>query len=166
MCGADEVSNEVKFTDINLNVLDTYKTEFNLPFGYSDHSLGTLVSVAALAKEACIIEKHITLDRIMSGPDHRTSIETNDSLEFVNAIRDVETILGSIKKAPTNAEQQNMLITHKSLVADSNIAIGEVIIQKSLAIKRPVSGMSPYLYWSMLKQTTHRNYSEGDIIDE
>jgi N-acetylneuraminate synthase len=154
-----------QFSDINLNVLDSYQAQFNLPVGYSDHSLGTLVSVTAVAKGASIIEKHITLDKTMSGPDHRASIEPDEFALLVSSIRDVETILGHAEKAPTLAEQKNMPIARKSLVASMDIKQGEHFSENNVAIKRPGSGRSPIDYWRVLNQKAHKDYQVGDLLE-
>lgn len=153
-----------KLIDINLNVLDTYKREFDLPIGYSDHSLGTLVSAAAVAKGACIIEKHITLDKNMQGPDHRASIEPDEFLALVNTIRDVETILGHSEKLPTVAEQLNMPIARKSLVAATTIKKGEYFNEENIAIKRPGNGLPPIDYWQILNKKASKDYQIDELL--
>lgn len=155
-----------RFSDINLNVLDTYIKMFKLDVGYSDHSLGTLVSIAAVAKGAKIIEKHITLDKSLPGPDHLASIEPKEFKELVEGIREVELILGQSIKVPLNVEKKNMSVARKSLVAGQNIRKGDVFSEENIAIKRPGNGMSPYHYWSILGEKSEHDFSAGELIRE
>lgn len=128
---------------VNLRILDTFRETFGLPVGYSDHTEGVLVSVAAVARGACLIEKHITLDRMLKGPDHAASIEPAELKRMVAAIRDVETALGSPEKQLQVCEAGNRDAARKSIVAARAIPRGAVIDESMLALKRPGTGLSP-----------------------
>ena len=151
-------------TDINLKAIDTLARAFNLPAGYSDHSTGITIPVAAVARGACIIEKHFTLDNNMKGPDHKASLEPNELGRMINAIRDVENALGDGVKGPRPSEIKNKGIARKSLVAAKSIKSGQIYSTENLAIKRPGNGASPYLYWELLGKVALRDYTEGEVI--
>ncbi|PCI71208.1 MAG: N-acetylneuraminate synthase [Gammaproteobacteria bacterium] len=152
--------------DINLKAMDTLRTAFNLPAGYSDHSQGITIPVAAVARGACIIEKHFTLDNKMEGPDHKASLEPDELAEMITAIRNVEVALGDGVKAPRPSEIKNKLVARKSLVAAKNISIGELFTDQSLEIKRPGNGIDPSQYWNILGKMATKEYKEGDLILE
>ncbi|PHS14924.1 MAG: N-acetylneuraminate synthase [Kangiella sp.] len=152
--------------DINLKAMDTLRTAFNLPAGYSDHSQGITIPVAAVARGACIIEKHFTLDNNMEGPDHKASLEPNELTEMITAIRNVEVALGDGVKSPKPSEIKNKLAARKSLVAATDIKLGELFTPKSVDIKRPGNGLDPSQYWSLLGKTATKEYKEGDLILE
>ena len=152
--------------DINLNAMETMHQAFNLPIGYSDHSQGIIVPVAAVAMGASLIEKHFTLDKSFEGPDHKASLEPEELADMVKAIRLAERAQGWAIKQASSTEQANKAVARKSLVANSDIKLGESFTDENLVIKRPGEGMSPYLYWSLLKQKAQRNYQEGELIDE
>lgn len=138
------------FGEVNLKVMDTLKSAFGLPVGYSDHTEGIAVPIAAVALGATVIEKHFTLDRNLPGPDHMASLEPGELKEMVTAIRAIEQALGSAKKFPTASELRNMTIARKSLVAACKIEAGESFTTANLAVKRPGSGLSPMLFWEVL----------------
>ena len=152
--------------DINLNAMATMKNTFQLPIGYSDHSQGIVVPIAAVAKGACLIEKHFTLDQNLQGPDHKASLEPTELREMVQAIRLTEKCLGQSIKQASRAESANKVIARKSLVADDNINEGDKFTADNIVMKRPGNGMSPYHYWSLLNQVAQKNYQEGELIDE
>ncbi|GAA0670007.1 N-acetylneuraminate synthase [Rheinheimera tangshanensis] len=152
--------------EINLKAIDTLAAVFNLKAGYSDHSEGIIVPIAAAARGACLIEKHYTLDRNMDGPDHKASLEPDELKAMVKAIRDIEKILGDGRKVTMPSELKNRSIARKSLVAQEDIKQGECFNEKNLGIKRSGDGLSPYLYWQLLGKTARRAYLEGaSIID-
>ena len=151
-------------TEINLNAMSTLRNTFHLATGYSDHSAGITIPIAATALGAQLIEKHFTLDKSMSGPDHKASLEPNELKDMVQAIRDVEMALGNGVKGPQPSEIKNKPIARKSLVAAQNIKAGDIYTEKNLTIKRPGNGMSPNLYWSLLGKTANRDHLEGDLI--
>lgn len=153
-------------TDINLKAMDTLSHSFQLPVGYSDHSQGITIPVAAAARGACLIEKHFTLDRTMEGPDHKASLEPDELVAMVHGIRDVELALGNGIKGPRPSEIKNKEIARKSLVAACDIEPGTLLSVENLAIKRPGNGMSPYAYWHLLGQPAKHAYSAGELIRE
>ncbi|WP_286595029.1 N-acetylneuraminate synthase [Citrobacter sp. Cm046] len=152
--------------EINLRVIDTLHSAFDLPVGYSDHSEGIFVPVAAVARRATVIEKHFTLDKNMTGPDHKASLEPTELTEMVKAIRQVEQALGHKIKAATTSEIKNKDIARKSLVAARDISTGEQFTEENVVIKRPGNGMSPYLYWSVIGKRSTQSYHSGDLIIE
>ena len=154
-----------KFEDVNLNAMLTLKERFGLPVGYSDHTQGILVSVAAAAMGATVIEKHFTLDRTMPGPDHKASLEPDELKSMVRAIRDVETARGSFTKAPTEAEMKNRDVARKSIVAARPIRAGEVFGTDNLTTKRPGTGISPMLWNSVVGKRALRDYEEDELIE-
>lgn len=151
--------------DINLKAMDTIASSFMLPVGYSDHSEGINVSIAAVARGARIIEKHFTLDRNMEGPDHKASLEPDELTAMVKGIREVEMCLGDGLKGPRPSEIKNMDVARKSIVAAVNILEGDVFTEKNLIIKRPGSGVSPYSYWDLINTTATKNYAIDDLIE-
>ena len=150
--------------DINLNAMTTMADSFKLPVGYSDHSAGINVPIAAVAMGAEIIEKHFTLDKDMEGPDHRASLEPAELEAMVKGIREVELVLGDGIKGPRPSEVKNKAVARKSIVAAKNISAGELFTDQNITIKRPGSGTSPYQYWSLLQQKSKQDYSEGEVI--
>ncbi|MDI9800217.1 N-acetylneuraminate synthase [Citrobacter koseri] len=152
--------------EINLRVMDTLNQAFDLPAGYSDHSEGITIPVAAVARGAVVIEKHFTLDKTMEGPDHKASLEPHELSAMIIAIRQVEKALGHSIKAPTVSEVKNKSVARKSIVAARAIAKGEAFTSDNMAIKRPGTGMSPYLYWEMQGTVASREYHAGELIGE
>lgn len=152
--------------EINLKAMDTLGCAFELPVGYSDHSEGISIPIAAVARGALIIEKHFTLNKNMEGPDHKASLEPDELAAMVTAIRQIEIAMGSGVKRPTESEIKNAIVARKSLVAAKPINKGELITEDNLTIKRPGSGMSPYLYWSLLNKSASKKYQAGDLIVE
>ncbi|CAB1258662.1 N-acetylneuraminate synthase [Vibrio cholerae] len=152
--------------EINLRAMDTLGNAFDLLAGYSDHSEGITIPIAAVARGAVLIEKHFTLDKNMEGPDHKASLEPDELAAMVKAIRQVEVALGTAVKSPTVSEVRNKAVARKSLVASQVIRTGESFSADNLTIKRPGSGMSPYEYWEMLERSASRDYQVGDLILE
>lgn len=152
------------FTDVNLRAMDTLTSAFGLSVGLSDHTLGTAVSIAAVARGATIIEKHFTLDRNLPGPDHQASLEPKELKQLVESIRQVEQALGKPQKLVTESEVKNKLIARKSLVASRPIKKGEQFTVDNLDVKRPGTGISPLNYWQWLGKTAKRDYSQDDVI--
>lgn len=152
--------------EINLSAMSSIKSAFDLNVGYSDHSQGWVVPVAAVACGAMIIEKHFTLDKAMDGPDHKASLEPNELTEMVNLIRQVELALGSKIKAPTKSETANKKAARKSLIASKDISKGTKFDTHNLEVKRPGDGMSPSFYWKILGNKASRNYKAGQLINE
>jgi N-acetylneuraminate synthase len=152
--------------DINLKAMDTLFHSFNLPVGYSDHSQGITIPIAAVARGAKIIEKHFTLDHNMEGPDHKASLEPDELTEMVSSIRKIEQALGDGIKGPRPSEIKNKAIARKSLVASKDILTGDCYSGDNVEIKRPGDGLSPYLYWSLLEKTANKPYQEGELLSE
>lgn len=151
--------------DVNLRAMDTLGTAFGLPVGYSDHTQGIHIPIAAIARGAVLIEKHFTLDRTLPGPDHRASLEPEELKAMVHALREVETALGDGAKRPAAAEISNRAVARKSLVAARPIAAGEALSPSTLACKRPGTGISPMAFWDLCGRAATRIYAEGEAID-
>lgn len=150
--------------DINLNVLETMRSSFGLPVGYSDHSKGIAIPTAAAALGASIIEKHFTLDQNMEGPDHKASLNPQELSSMVSAIRDVELALGSGRKIPSASELKNRGQVRKSLVAACPISKGDQFTEKNLTAKRPATGISPYNYWDLLGKEAECDYAVDEVV--
>jgi N-acetylneuraminate synthase len=151
---------------VNLRAIDTMRAAFGLPVGYSDHTLGTAISIAAVARGATVIEKHITLDRTLPGPDHAASLEPAEMTAMVAAIRDVEAALGDGRKVPQESEHANRIAARRSLVAARAIRQGERITANMLTLKRPGSGLSPLALWDVAGSPAVRDYAIDDPIDQ
>lgn len=154
------------FGDINLNAMDTMKDAFKLAVGYSDHSEGIIVPVAAVAKGAVLIEKHFTVDKSLPGPDHKASLDPQELKAMVDGIRTVEKVLGDGIKGPRPSEVKNKSVARKSLVAANAITAGELFSEENLTVKRPGSGINPVKYWHYLNKPSGKSYKAGDLIDE
>ncbi|WP_411991691.1 N-acetylneuraminate synthase [Agarivorans sp. DSG3-1] len=152
--------------EINLRAMDTLGRAFDLAAGYSDHSEGITIPIAAVALGAVLIEKHFTLDKNMEGPDHKASLEPQELEAMVKAIRQIEVALGSCVKKPSISEVKNKAVVRKSLVAATDIKEGEELTESSLTIKRPGSGLSPYLYWDLIGHEASKSYKAGELIIE
>jgi len=152
------------FEDVNLNRMETLSQAFGLRTGYSDHTLGGEVSVAAAALGAKIIEKHFTLDKEMEGPDHQASLEPGELKAMVSQIRNVELAMGSQVKFPATSEIKNMVPARKSIVAARAIQAGEPFDEANLTIKRPGNGLSPGMYWELLGKKSNRSYEKDECI--
>ncbi len=151
-------------TDINLKAMQTMRAVFDLDVGYSDHSEGITVPIAAVALGACVIEKHLTLDKSLPGPDHKASLEPEELKDMVVAIREVEQALGDGVKEPRQSELSNRDVARKSLVAAVEIREGEPFTEDNLVIKRPGIGRSPMEYWDMLGEKSPSDYGADEVI--
>lgn len=149
---------------INLRAMDVLQQAFGLKVGYSDHSIGLSVPIAAAARGAALIEKHFTLDRSLKGPDHQVSLEPHELKAMVQGIREVEQALGMAQKCPQAGELENQQVVRKSLVAACAIAQGEAFTASNLAIKRPGSGIDPMRYWQFLGQASNRSYLADELL--
>lgn len=154
------------FADVNLRAMDAMAAHFGLPVGYSDHTPGIAIPVAAVARGATVIEKHLTLDRTLPGPDHVASIEPREFGAMVEMIRAVEAALGDGIKRPMPSEEKNIPIARKSLVASRDIRKGEIFSPQNLTTKRPGSGISPMRFYEYLGRTAQRDYSADELINE
>ena len=153
--------------DVNLRAMQTLESAFPglKGIGYSDHTLGIEVPIAAVAMGAIVIEKHFTLDQTLPGPDHRASLEPDDLKAMVHAIRNIEVALGDGAKEPTDSESKNRQIARKSIVAAKGIAAGAEFTEENLTVKRPGTGMSPMLWDQLIGTKAQRAYSEDEVID-
>jgi N-acetylneuraminate synthase len=151
---------------VNLRAMTTLAETTRLPVGYSDHTAGIAVSIAAVARGAGIIEKHFTTDRTLPGPDHAASLEPAGFAAMVQAIREVETALGDDRKSPAAAEGENAAVARKALVAARGIRKGERFDRDNLTSKRPADGISPLHFWSMLGRPANRDYAADEAIDD
>ena len=153
------------FEDINLRAMNELKKEFGVSVGYSDHTVGIEVPIAAVAMGAEIIEKHFTLDKNMEGPDHKASLEPDELKAMVSAIRNIELAMGTEKKMVTVSEQKNMLVARKSIVAKKKIKQGEVFTEENITTKRPGSGISPMKWYEVLGTKAIRDFEEDELIE-
>jgi N,N'-diacetyllegionaminate synthase len=151
--------------DVNLNAMVSLNKLYNLDVGYSDHTLGIEVPVAAVALGAKVIEKHFTLSRNMEGPDHQASLEPHELRKMVISIRNIEKALGSDIKKPSQSEIKNINIARKSIVARRIIIKGEVFTEENLAVKRPGNGISPMRWFEVIGKNASRNFEEDELID-
>lgn len=150
--------------DVNLKMMDTLFHAFNLPVGYSDHTEGITVPIAAVARGAQVIEKHFTLDKNMPGPDHKASLEPFELKQMVHSIREVEFSIGNSLKKPSLSELDNKEVIRKSLVAAKDIKEGEIFTEQNLTVKRPGNGISPTKIWEYLGERATKDYSEDEMI--
>lgn len=150
--------------ETNLKAMDALKEKFGLPVGFSDHSQFIWASVAAVAREASIIEKHFTLDNTMSGPDHTASLDVKDFSQMVEAIRAVEQTIGTHHKNPTASELKNKQCVRRSMVASTTIKPGDIFSEQNLTFKRPENGLSPMQYWNKLGKPSKQNYKKDEAI--
>ncbi|MDM4767508.1 N-acetylneuraminate synthase [Pelomonas sp. SE-A7] len=150
---------------VNLRAMDTMAAAFDLPVGYSDHTLGIEVSIAAVARGACVIEKHFTLDRQLPGPDHAASLEPAELRQLVQSIRNIEQALGSPLKQPAEQEMANRPIARRSIVATRPIRKGETLSADMLTSKRPGTGISPLEIWSLPGRVANRDYEADEAIE-
>lgn len=153
------------FCDVNLSAMRTIAEATGLPVGYSDHTVGIEVPVAAVAMGACIIEKHFTLDKNMEGPDHRASLSPEELKAMVNAIRHVEQAIGSGCKEPSESEKKNITVARKSIVAKRYISKGEIFTEENLTTKRPGNGISPMEWEKLLGQQAQKDFMEDALIE-
>lgn len=153
------------FKDTNLKAMLTLKEKFGVDIGYSDHTLGIEVPIAAVALGATVIEKHFTLDKNMEGPDHKASLDPQELSAMVKAIRNIEIALGDGIKQPSESEIPNIEVARKSIVAKQNIAKGELLTEDNITVKRPGNGISPMKWFSVLGTTAKRDFSEDELIE-
>jgi N-acetylneuraminate synthase len=152
------------FESINLKAMSTLAEAFGLPVGFSDHSSGIAISIAAVAMGARVIEKHFTLDKTLPGPDHQASLEPDELKALVVGIRAVEKAIGTSYKIPATNEIKNIDITRKSLVAAQSIQKGEIFTLANLTCKRPGTGVSPLMYWSYVGKPAQQDYQKDEFI--
>jgi len=151
--------------DVNLNAMLTMRDGLGVQVGYSDHTLGIEISIAAVALGATVIEKHFTLDRTLTGPDHRASLEPYELKAMIQAIRNIEKSLGDGIKQPSLSEQKNIPIVRRSIVAARDIQKEEVFTEENLAVKRPGTGISPMLWDEVIGKVANRRFESDELID-
>jgi N,N'-diacetyllegionaminate synthase len=150
--------------DVNLNAMLTIANRFEIAYGYSDHTLGIEVDIAAVAMGASIIEKHFTIDNSMEGPDHKASLEPNELKAMVCAIRNIEKAMGNGIKEPSKSESVNIETIRKSIVAKKSIKKGDLFTEENLTTKRPGSGTSPMKWDSLIGKESTKDYQEDELI--
>lgn len=150
--------------DVNLKAMATLRNEFGYPVGYSDHTQGNIVAISAAALGAIIIEKHLTLNRNMDGPDHQASIEPSEFKEFVDAIRKTETLLGSEAKKPSESEHETIQLGRRSLVAAEDISAHQIVTKDMIAVKRPGTGISPKYLERFVGKKTKKQVKKDSIL--
>jgi len=150
--------------DVNLNAMLTIQKEFGISVGYSDHTIGIEIDIAAVAMGASMIEKHFTLDKSMKGPDHKASLEPDELTAMVSAIRNIEKALGSSQKKPSPSESKNIEVIRKSIVASQDIKKSEPLTIKNITIKRPGNGISPMRWDDVIGTVATKDYKMDDLI--
>jgi N,N'-diacetyllegionaminate synthase len=150
--------------DVNLNAMLTIQKEFGVAVGYSDHTLGIEVDIAAVAMGASCLEKHFTLDKTMDGPDHKASLEPEELKAMVGAIRNIEKALGSSEKKPSPSESVNIKVVRKSIFANQNIKKGDLLTDKNIAVKRPGGGISPMQWDEVIGTISSKDYNADELI--
>lgn len=153
------------YEDVDLRAMAAMGETLGLPYGYSDHTKGIEVAVAAVAMGATVVEKHFTLDKTMDGPDHKASLEPQELSEFVAAIRHVESALGNSEKRLHQAERDNRKVVRKSIVALKPIKQGEIFSEKNIGVKRPGNGISPMCWYDVVGRIASRDFKENEMID-
>ena len=154
------------FEDVNLKAMDALRKEFGVEVGYSDHTKGIEVPIAAVALGATVIEKHFTLDRNMEGPDHKASLEPDEVKAMVIAIRNIEKAVGGDgTKHVSESERKNIAIARKSIVAACDIKAGAVFTEQNLTVKRPGSGICPMRWDQVVGMIAKRDFAEDELIE-
>ena len=153
------------FEDVNLKAMLQIRDVFHVNVGYSDHTLGIEVPIAAVALGATVIEKHFTLDRSLPGPDHKASLEPGELKAMVSSIRNIEKALGDGEKRVSSSEEKNIIIARKSIVAARDIKKGELFSSDNIAVKRPGTGISPMRWPDVIGKTAIRDFHEDEIIE-
>lgn len=151
--------------EVNLKAMITLKNEMGCDVGYSDHTPGIVIPIAAAALGATVIEKHFTLDRNMEGPDHKASLEPNELAEMVRGIRNVEIAMGTGDKSPSESEIKNRAVARKSIVAARDIKSGEILCEENITTKRPGTGISPMKWYEVLGTKAIRDFKEDELIE-
>jgi N,N'-diacetyllegionaminate synthase len=153
------------YGDVNLRAMQTLKEKFQCEVGYSDHTQGIEVSIAAVAMGASIIEKHFTLDKNMEGPDHKASLAHDELKAMITSIRNIEKSLGTSEKKISASERKNIEIARKSIVAKKEIKKGEIFTEDNVTAKRPGNGISPMKWFDVIGKIALRNFEEDDLIE-
>jgi len=150
--------------DVNLKAMQTIGSTFDIAYGYSDHTLGVEVDIAAVAMGAKVIEKHFTLDKTMQGPDHKASLEPGELKAMVKAIRNIELALGSSIKKPSKSETPNIVVVRKSIVAKTLIKDGDIFTEDNLTVKRAGNGINPMRWDEIVGSIAKKDYKEDELI--
>ena len=153
------------YCDVNLKAMLTLHKKFGYDVGYSDHTQGIEVPIAAIAMGATVIEKHFTLDRNMEGPDHKASLEPHELRAMVCAIHNIEQAMGDGVKRPSASERRNIGIVRKSIVAKRDISEGEILSEENITTKRPGTGISPMMWEKVIGQSARKNYKADEMIE-
>ena len=153
------------YEDVNLKAMKTLRDAFGVEVGYSDHTKGIEVPIAAVAMGATVIEKHFTLDRNMEGPDHKASLEPQELKQMVESIRHIEAALGSGDKKPSPSEKKNMAVARKSIVAAARIKAGDILTEENITVKRPGNGICPMRWKEVLGTRAVRDFEEDELIE-
>ena len=153
------------YEDVNLRAMKTLRDAFGVEVGYSDHTKGIEVPIAAVAMGAAVIEKHFTLDRNMEGPDHKASLEPQELKQMVDSIRHIEAALGSGDKKPSPSEKKNMAVARKSIVAAARIKAGDILTEENITVKRPGNGICPMRWKEVLGTRAVRDFEEDELIE-
>lgn len=154
------------YEDVNLSAMETMRDAFDLPIGYSDHTKGLEIPVAAVARGACVIEKHFTLSREMEGPDHKASIEPDELKQMVDMIRHVEVSIGDGVKKVSASEAKNQDIARKSIIAAKAIRVGDEFTEENVTTKRPGNGINPMRWFDLLGKKAKHDYEEDYLIEK
>jgi sialic acid synthase SpsE len=152
--------------DVNLRAMATMGMTFQVPIGYSDHARNNDVALAAVALGACILEKHLTLDRSLPGPDHRASTEPGEFAALVRGVRAIQAALGTGEKRPAGAEMPVAAVVRKSLVAARAIPAGSIVTEAMVAVKRPGTGLPPAMRAQIIGRRATRNIPEGTVLQQ
>jgi len=170
--GADEITvlhctteYPTPYKDVNLSAMNNIKDELQLPVGYSDHTLGIEIPIAAVAMGASVIEKHFTLDRSMEGPDHKASVEPHELKAMIKAIRNIEVAIGNGEKKPSESEKKNINVARKSIVAKCDIKKGDIFTEENLTVKRPGNGISPMKWFEVIGQVSPKDFEKDELIE-
>ncbi len=151
--------------DVNLKAMQTIAKAFGVEVGYSDHTAGTEVAIAAVALGATVIEKHFTIDKSMPGPDHKASLEPAELSAMISAVRNINMALGDGRKKASLSEMKNKPVARKSIVAARDISQGEILTEENIATKRPGTGLSPMIWSKVLNQKAKRDFKEDELIE-
>jgi N,N'-diacetyllegionaminate synthase len=154
------------YKEVNLKAMNSIAEAFGVEVGYSDHTKGIEIPVAAVAMGAQIIEKHFTLDNNMEGPDHKASLEPSELKKMVSSIRNVELAMGTGEKKPVPSEEKNKMLVRKSIIASRKIEKGELFTEKNLTVKRPGTGVSPMKWFEILGRNSTKNYIKDELITD
>ncbi len=150
--------------DVNLLAMNSIARELGVKIGYSDHTLGIEIPIAAVAMGASVIEKHFTIDRTMTGPDHAASLEPEELKEMISSIRNIESALGNGVKTPSKSEEKNIPIARKSIIAREDINKGDILTESNLIVKRPGNGINPMKWNEIIGSKATKNYKKDDLI--